>query len=110
MTTIVRSVRPTCPACGFAVFNRRCATCEKCHAELPTSVVYTAEELAILRRDERVADDRRAARAAGSQATPARRGAHSPLARLVGDRPASDRVTPVDVVDFIADLTDLLGD
>jgi ribosomal protein L37E len=34
-----------CPACGFAVFNRRVAKCESCSAALPNEVRYTSEEL-----------------------------------------------------------------
>jgi hypothetical protein len=35
---------PTCPACGFRVFNRRCPKCESCGAELPDSLVYSSSE------------------------------------------------------------------
>ena len=34
-----------CPACGFAVFNRRFAKCESCSAALPNELRYTSEEL-----------------------------------------------------------------
>jgi hypothetical protein len=35
---------PTCPACGFRVFNRRYPKCESCGAELPESIVYSPVE------------------------------------------------------------------
>lgn len=68
MPTIVRSSRPTCPACGFAVFNRRCATCEKCHAELPPSIAYTAAEIDVLRARETVDDQARELRQSRARA------------------------------------------
>ncbi len=37
-----------CPACGFAVFNRRVAVCEKCSAPLPAHVRFTDAELAVM--------------------------------------------------------------
>ena len=40
--------RFNCPACGFAVFNRRLAACEKCGAALPTALRFTEGELARL--------------------------------------------------------------
>lgn len=45
MSTPTRSIRPKCPECGFSIFNRRFAKCESCGAQLPTSIVYTADEL-----------------------------------------------------------------
>jgi hypothetical protein len=35
---------PTCPACGFRVFNRRYPKCESCGAELQEPIVYSAVE------------------------------------------------------------------
>ena len=35
---------PTCPACGFRIFNRRYPKCESCGATLPDSIVYSAVE------------------------------------------------------------------
>ncbi len=35
---------PTCPACGFRVFNRRYPKCESCGEALPESIVYTPVE------------------------------------------------------------------
>ena len=52
MTTQVRSTRPKCPECGFSIFNRRFAKCESCGAQLPTSIVYTADELAVIQEIE----------------------------------------------------------
>jgi hypothetical protein len=34
-----------CPACGFRVFNRRCPLCEGCGGELPTELLFSAEEI-----------------------------------------------------------------
>jgi hypothetical protein len=38
------SAAPTCPECGFRVFNRRYPKCESCGAVLPDSIVYSAVE------------------------------------------------------------------
>jgi hypothetical protein len=44
---------PTCPDCGFRVFNRRYPKCESCGAVLPESIVYTpVERQTLLRADE----------------------------------------------------------
>ena len=37
-----------CPACGFAVFNRRVANCEFCSLALPASFFLSAVELAAI--------------------------------------------------------------
>jgi uncharacterized Zn finger protein len=50
------TVAPTCPACGFRVFNRRYPKCESCGAALPESIVYSAVE----RHTLLVADEERA--------------------------------------------------
>jgi predicted ATP-dependent serine protease len=34
-----------CPACGFAVYNRRVAKCESCSVALPNELRFTLEEL-----------------------------------------------------------------
>jgi hypothetical protein len=57
MTTPTRSIRPKCPECGFSIFNRRFAKCESCGALLPTSIVYSHEELAIFREQERIQEE-----------------------------------------------------
>lgn len=49
MTT---NTRFRCPACGFGVFNRRLATCEACHASLPTDLRFTPADLQRLSEDE----------------------------------------------------------
>ncbi len=74
------SSRFRCPACGFAVFNRRLATCESCKAPLPASLRFTENDLARMeaesariekmRRDmaqeaERLEEDRRRRRGDG---------------------------------------------
>jgi hypothetical protein len=57
MTTPVRSIRPKCPECGFSVFNRRFAKCESCGAQLPTSIIYTADELKALAEKDKADDE-----------------------------------------------------
>ncbi|MFZ6710283.1 hypothetical protein [Undibacterium sp. TC9W] len=42
-----------CPACGFAVFNRRYAKCEKCGISLPETIVMSRQELRDIRERER---------------------------------------------------------
>lgn len=49
------STAPSCPACGFRVFNRRYPKCESCGATLPDSIAYTPVE----RHALQVADDER---------------------------------------------------
>jgi uncharacterized membrane protein YgcG len=34
----------SCPACGFRVFNRRYAKCERCASDLPPALVYSEQE------------------------------------------------------------------
>jgi hypothetical protein len=45
------SSRFRCPACGFAVFNRRVAACESCKAPLPASLRFSVDELARLEQE-----------------------------------------------------------
>lgn len=45
---------PTCPACGFRVFNRRYPKCESCGKALPDTIVYTAAERAAIYESERL--------------------------------------------------------
>jgi hypothetical protein len=40
-----------CPACGFAVFNRRVSACESCKAPLPASLRFNDDELARLEKE-----------------------------------------------------------
>ena len=40
--------RYRCPACGFRIFNRRCAQCERCGAALPPELLLTAGQIAAL--------------------------------------------------------------
>ncbi|MGZ5157825.1 MAG: hypothetical protein ACXWJA_15565 [Caldimonas sp.] len=58
---------PTCPACGFRVYNRRYPNCESCGAALPESLVYSSvERHALLVADEeRALDEARRERSAG---------------------------------------------
>jgi len=63
---------PSCPKCGFRVFNRRYPKCERCGAALPESIVYSAEELAALRERERKEElERQRERSAEKWRTPA---------------------------------------
>ena len=39
------SSRFRCPACGFAVFNRRVAKCESCKAPLPAGLRFSTDDL-----------------------------------------------------------------
>jgi len=48
-----------CPACGFRVFNRRCANCEACGKPLPEELLLSSEEVARRQSDERGAADRK---------------------------------------------------
>ena len=34
-----------CPACGFAIFNRRVAKCESCSAALPAELLFTPQQI-----------------------------------------------------------------
>jgi hypothetical protein len=38
------SATPTCPECGFRIYNRRFPSCEACGAALPESLVYSPVE------------------------------------------------------------------
>ncbi|MET0936012.1 MAG: hypothetical protein ABWX83_08480 [Luteibacter sp.] len=67
MTPPKRSSRPSCPACRFPVFNRRCAKCEKCGAVLPDTIAYTAQEIAALRAVEQREEEQRERRRAKAQ-------------------------------------------
>ena len=40
-----------CPACGFAIFNRRLAQCEFCKAALPVNRLFNASDLARLQAE-----------------------------------------------------------
>ena len=57
MTAPVRSPRPKCPECGFSIFNRRFAKCESCGVQLPTSIVYTADELKVLAEKDKADEE-----------------------------------------------------
>ena len=59
MATPLRSIRPKCPECGFSIFNRRFAKCESCGALLPTSIVYTADELKLLAEKDKADEEAR---------------------------------------------------
>ena len=75
----IRMARPPrfrCPACGFAVFNRRVSRCESCAAELPIECRLTPREVTHMDADHarneaaraeirREADAREAARGRG---------------------------------------------
>jgi hypothetical protein len=46
------SSTPTCPECGFRIYNRRYPNCESCGAALPETLVYSAAERFALQREE----------------------------------------------------------
>ena len=94
-----RTVRPTCPACGFRVFNRRYPKCEKCGAPLPEAIVYTAAELATMRDADQRSDEERARRRAREQGARATRG----IGLVDNESPAS--LLP-DLLDLGSDLLD----
>ena len=48
--------RFSCPACGFAVFNRRLAACERCGQALPQDMRYDGHDLDRIAREVRRID------------------------------------------------------
>jgi len=48
-----------CPACNFAVFNRRVARCEKCGRELPQDRRFSPRDLALLAEEQARVDEAR---------------------------------------------------
>lgn len=47
------SSTPTCPSCGFRIYNRRFPNCESCGTELPETLVYSpTERFALLKEEE----------------------------------------------------------
>jgi hypothetical protein len=46
------SATPTCPDCGFRIYNRRFPKCEACGAALPESLVYSPIERFELQLEE----------------------------------------------------------
>lgn len=53
------SSRFKCPACGFAVFNRRVARCESCAAALPPDLLFSPEQVSFLATEHRRNDKAR---------------------------------------------------
>jgi len=50
---------PTCPECGFRIYNRRFPNCESCGATLPETLVYSpVERFALQQADEERALER----------------------------------------------------
>lgn len=43
---------PTCPECGFRIYNRRFPNCESCGAALPETLVYSPAERFALKQHE----------------------------------------------------------
>ena len=43
---------PTCPECGFRIYNRRFPNCESCGAALPETLVYSPVERFALQQEE----------------------------------------------------------
>ena len=53
------SSTPTCPECGFRIYNRRYPNCESCGAALPETLVYSpAERFALQHQEEERALER----------------------------------------------------
>ena len=53
------SSTPTCPECGFRIYNRRYPNCESCGAALPETLVYSpAERFALQHAEEERALER----------------------------------------------------
>ena len=46
------SSTPTCPECGFRIYNRRFPSCESCGAALPDTLVYSAAVRFALQQEE----------------------------------------------------------
>jgi hypothetical protein len=46
------SSTPTCPECGFRIYNRRYPNCESCGAALPETLVYSPAERFALQHEE----------------------------------------------------------
>jgi predicted amidophosphoribosyltransferase len=46
------SAAPTCPECGFRIYNRRYPNCESCGAPLSESLVYSPVERFMLQLEE----------------------------------------------------------
>ncbi len=40
-----------CPACGFAIFNRRLPRCERCQASLPDSMLFSEHDIERINRE-----------------------------------------------------------
>lgn len=55
---------PTCPECGFRIYNRRFPNCESCASALPESLVYSPVE----RHALRVEDEKRSLEKARNEA------------------------------------------
>lgn len=46
------SSAPSCPECGFRIYNRRYPNCESCGAALPETLVYSESERLMLKVEE----------------------------------------------------------
>jgi hypothetical protein len=40
-----------CPACDFAIFNRRISNCESCGEALPKDLLYSPEDLLVIEQE-----------------------------------------------------------
>ena len=62
---------PSCPECGFRIYNRRFPNCESCGAALPETLVYSPVERFALQQeeDERSLENARRAPAGGFSIT-----------------------------------------
>lgn len=63
------SATPTCPECGFRIYNRRYPNCESCGARLPEALVYSPVERFMLQLEEEQRSLERARRSVSEEAT-----------------------------------------
>ena len=60
---------PSCPECGFTIYNRRFPNCESCKAVLPETLVYSAAERFTLQQEEEERSLEKARRSAAEDFT-----------------------------------------
>ena len=60
---------PSCPECGFTIYNRRVPNCESCGAALPETLVYSAAERFTLQQEEEERSLEKARRSAAEDFT-----------------------------------------
>jgi len=60
---------PSCPECGFTIYNRRFPNCESCGAGLPETLGYSAAERFTLQHEEEERSLEKARRSAAEDFT-----------------------------------------